>query len=500
MDDLEAECLLWSKVPPDCILDKARSSELLELLGYLPLAITQASAYINENCILVEDYLEVFQAADSEMQDLLSVELPDHRRDFEMRSGMQNSVIRTWKVSFDQISKQKPRAAEILSLMAVLDRQGIPKMLLQRHGERITEFTTALGTLLAFSLVTAEKGGDNFKMHRLVQVSTQRWLELHGETTKWREEALKVLSEAFPSNKYKNWTTCEALAPHVQVVTQYTFTPDLNLLYAKLLHKASSYDKTQGRYNLAYGRCLDALSIRKKELGPEHPDTLASMYDLANTLQNQGKYEAAEDMQRQVLELCQKMLGPEHQHTLASMHSLAKVVARQGKYEAAEDMQRQVLELRQKMLGPEHPDTLASMHSLAKVAARQGKYEAAEDIQRQVLELRQKILGPEHPHTLASIHSLAKVVAQQGKYEAAEDMQRQVLELRQKMLGPDHPETISSVHNLAVVLQNQGQYDEAYILYRRAYLGYQERLGLDHPYTQLSLRHYSSLRRKLKRN
>jgi hypothetical protein len=147
-------------------------------------------------------------------------------------------------VSFDQIRKQKPRAAEILSLMAVLDRQGVPKTLLRKDGERGIEFTTALGTLQAFSLVTVEKGGASLEIHRLVQVSTQSWLELQSEIAKWQEEALKVLTAAFPSGNYGTWMTCEALSPHAQAVTQYAFTSNVNLLQcAELLHNMSSYYK-----------------------------------------------------------------------------------------------------------------------------------------------------------------------------------------------------------------------------------------------------------------
>jgi tetratricopeptide (TPR) repeat protein len=483
MDRPEAESLLWSKVPPDYILDRVRSSELLELLGYLPLAITQAAAYISENNISVEDYVKAFQAADSEMQDLLSVDLPDHRRDFEMRSDMQNSVIRTWKVSFDQIRNQKPRAAEILSLMAVLDRQGIPKMLIRRDGERGTDFTTALGVLQAFSLVGAEKGGESFKMHRLVQISTQRWLRLHGEITKWRVEALQVLSELFPTDDYGNWAACEALTPHVQVVIQYTFTPDLNLQYAKLLHKASSYDDTQGRYNVAYGRCLDALSIRKKELGPEHRDTLRTMRDVGSLLGRQGKYDAAKEMHQQVLELSQKVLGPEHPDTLNCMYNLANTLRSLGKYEAAEDMQQQELELSQKVLGPEHPGTLSSMYTLADLLLLQGKYEAAEDMQRQELELTRKLRGPEHPDTLSSMHSLGKVLLRQGKYEAAREMHQLELELSKKVRSPQHPDTLTSMSGLAHVLKGQGKYEAAEEIEKQVLEQRQKVLGPEHPST-----------------
>jgi hypothetical protein len=56
----EAERLLWPKVVQEGSLDKTNSSRLLEVLGYLPLAITQAAAYISENSIMVEEYLRDF--------------------------------------------------------------------------------------------------------------------------------------------------------------------------------------------------------------------------------------------------------------------------------------------------------------------------------------------------------------------------------------------------------------------------------------------------------
>ena len=51
--------------------------------------------------------------------------------------------------------------------MSLLDRQGIPKILLRKDDESGTRFATALRTLQAFSVVVAEKGRTKFKMHRL---------------------------------------------------------------------------------------------------------------------------------------------------------------------------------------------------------------------------------------------------------------------------------------------------------------------------------------------
>ena len=66
-----------------------------------------------------------------------------------------------------------------------------------------------------------------------------------------------------------------------------------------------------------------SLVLREKALGPEHPDTLTSMDNLALVLRRQGKYEAAEEMHRRALQLTEKVLGPEHPSTLTSMDNLA---------------------------------------------------------------------------------------------------------------------------------------------------------------------------------
>jgi tetratricopeptide (TPR) repeat protein len=72
-------------------------------------------------------------------------------------------------------------------------------------------------------------------------------------------------------------------------------------------------------------------------------------------LRDQGKYEAAEEMHQRALELKERVLGPEHPSTLTSMYNLAGVLRDQGKYEAAEEMHRRALELCERVLGPEHP-------------------------------------------------------------------------------------------------------------------------------------------------
>ena len=78
-------------------------------------------------------------------------------------------------------------------------------------------------------------------------------------------------------------------------------------------------------------------------------------------------------MNRQTLARREKVLGPEHPDTLTSMSNLALVLDSQGKYEEAEAMNRQTLARREKVLGPEHPDTLTKHEQLGGGAETPGQ-------------------------------------------------------------------------------------------------------------------------------
>jgi len=92
-------------------------------------------------------YLEALGRDEQSLKDYLSTNLPDHHRE----RGVPNSIFRTWKLSFDQIREQEPRAEAMLSLMAMLDRQQIPEKLLRRKDERNVVFVTAMGPLVGLS-------------------------------------------------------------------------------------------------------------------------------------------------------------------------------------------------------------------------------------------------------------------------------------------------------------------------------------------------------------
>ncbi|KAF2190167.1 TPR-like protein [Zopfia rhizophila CBS 207.26] len=488
MDQSHALTLLRNKL--DRSFEQNDAVALVEALDYMPLAITQAAAYISQRTprVTVSRYLLDLRKGDRDRAKLLDIDIEDSRRD----GTASNSIITTWQISFEHIRRERPSATRLLSLMSLFDRQGIPESLLhgryQEDNDPSSDFEDDLNTLISFSLVAIGVDGNHFKMHRLVQFSTRKWLELQGELEVWRETYITLMDDSYPVGWYENWKICQTLFPHVQaVVACRPSSGGVLEAWASVLFKAAWYAEDMGYYHAAEEMGRGALEAREAGLGAEHSGTLQSINNLGLVLEKQGKYEEAEVMHRRALEGYEKVLGPKHPDTLTSVSNLGSVLESQGKYEEAEAMHRRALEGMEKVLGPEHPDTLTSVSNLGSVLESQGKYAEAEVMHWRALEGSEKVLGPEHPDTLTSVSNLGLVLKSQGKYAEAEAMHRRDLEGSEKVLGPEHPDTLTSVSNLGLVLKSQGKYAEAEAMHRRDLEGSEKVLGPEHPDTLTSV-------------
>ncbi|KAI0101549.1 hypothetical protein GGR51DRAFT_563451 [Nemania sp. FL0031] len=526
MDDAEAASLLQKGLSRSQIGGGESTKRLLEYLANLPLAIKQASAFMESNTnVTVSQYLGFCESSDTDLIDLLSRQFEDRHR-YKDQAEKQNPVATTWLISFNHISQHNPLAADYLKSTCLLAQKDIPLALLPATSSKI-KMAEAIGTLHAYAFILKRDTPDSFDIHRLVRLVMRGWLQKNGEWEKWTTDAVHRLAKEYPWPKHENRAIWTRYLPHGQAVLELNCAIDIgdfNLpvfmaesyailgryseaeqLYRQSLQhheKALGREHPQtlatasnlgialnrvGKYEEVENMHKQALELREKVLGKMHPNTLQSMNNLGATLNHLGKYEEAENMHKQALELGEKVLGKMHPDTLVSMHGLANIFDRQKKYEEAERLYQQVLELREEVLGRKHPDTLGSMNNLANNFDHQKKYEEAERLYRQVLELREEVLGGKHPDTLTSINSIATNLGCQKKYEESEKLHRQVLELRKEVLGKMHPGTLNSMHNLAVDLAFQEKYEEAERLFRQVIKLREEVLSREHPDTLNSI-------------
>ena len=513
---------------------------LAKTLGYLPLALEQAAAYIRENSISLDQYQALFQENHAQLfQDgRLSTQYPD-------------TVATTWKLSFKKVQETSPAATDFLNLCAFLAPDAIfldmitegaaylPKRLAKIITNPLT-LNQLIRPLLHYSLLQRES--NTLTIHRLVQSVLRDRLNSTTQR-RWAKRTMQIVNQAFPEPEFTAWSRCKQLLSHAQICTRWikkwdliseeagqllwrmglylyhrAAYPEAELLYQQtqvIEEKALGPDHldlaatlvslgllyaTQSRYAEAEPLYQQARAIVEKALGPDHPELAATLDNLAQLYADQGRYTEAEPLYQQARAIREKALGPDHPDLATTLNNLAQLYTNQGRYAEAEPLYQRDLAITEKALGPDHPGLAATLNNLALLYAAQSRYTEAEPLYQQAWAIVEKALGPDHPFLAATLNNLAQLYAAQSRYTEAEPLYQQARTIKEKALGPDHPDLATTLNNLALLYKNQGRYAEAEPLYQQAQAIREKALGPDHPDLATTLENYATLLHKTERD
>jgi tetratricopeptide (TPR) repeat protein len=486
-EDAAAQLLGKCLINPDLINDRKDTSALLLQLTYLPLAIIQAAAYINENTMSIADYVSLLAEQEVEVIELLSEEFEDDRRYRDIK----NPVATTWLISFEQIRRRDSLAADYLSFMACVEPKDIPQSLLPPSASRKKE-VDAIGTLTAYSFIDRRPADQCLDLHRLVHLAMRNWLRKEELLALWTHKAIARLRAVFPHHEHENRIVWRKYLAHVGYVLESGLIKEDDKDRSSLLWRLGMCLYQDGRWDEAEKAFSQVMETRKRVLGVEHPDTLTIISNLASTYWNKGRWDEAEELEIQVMETHKRVLGTEHPSTLTSMANLASTYWNKGRWDEAEELGIQVIETRKRVLGVEHPDTLTSMANLALTYRKKGRWDEAEELQVEELQICKRVLGAEHPSTLTSMANLASTYWNKGRWDEAEELQVEELQICKRVLGTEHPDTLTSMANLALTYSNKGRWDEAEELGIQVIETRKRVLGAEHPDTLTSMANLAS--------
>ncbi|OQV06360.1 Tetratricopeptide repeat-containing protein isoform 3 [Cladophialophora immunda] len=436
--------------------------KLAHCLERVPLAMSQAAAYISKNSMRISDFLQMFEKRANAL-DILA-------RDVK---GVDRSVTATWQMSFTQIREQNCLAADILSLMAFLDRNDVLDTLITSQYENTsdTQFEDALGLLKAFSLIQetyAIVAGEEhraYSMQHMVQLVTRHWLASQSAADTWAEKALFAVARVFPPGEHEDWEKCEVYLPHVRVVLDVEIKSKAGTrTKAELQYHSSSFFRVKGYHARAEEMARQSIINWKEALGPDNASTLASYTSLSRILLEQGQIEAAKEVQVEGLKAAEPGVKETDPAMLRARRHLAALDGLQGKFEDAYNTLLAVTEKSQINPGRQHADTLRATRDLAVTLAHLGRYNEAKALLEEVLEIRRQVLGAENLETLISMFDLAELYKLQdpeNNAARAAVLEREVVRVRETTLGEEHPATILAMESLADSLRWQNRYEEA---------------------------------------
>lgn len=518
----ESRCLIKSALsgnyPTESDMD-----ELAEMLDYLPLAIMQAASFMEENVLTVNEYIKLHNDSDETKMSLLCEPFETLGRDSETPNALATTLI----VSLDHINTKEPNAIEALSLVAFLDQHNIPSSLMEQRLVGPLDLTKALGTLKAFSLIIATGKGQNFSIHRLVQLTVRKWLIIEHTFDERAIQAMDTLAEVYPNAEYENWAICAAYLPHA--ISVLRFTPEL---HGKLLRRRlylqegiAYYLWSQGRNDEAEKLDLLIVEENKKEFGLEHPETLESIAGLSSTYSNQNRLAETEELNSLLVTAYTKLYGPNDIITMRSERCLAATYRKQCRFEEAESLLLKVLERAKSVFGEEHEESVCAMGHLGLLYTDLGRWDEAEEYSIKDLEWHQKNLGPDNPWTLDLAINLASLHETQGKllegkalgiqtlqicedklglddertrncqqlllniyfeldeWQKAEGLCLQILEETSRIDGPSHFKTLSSKEQLSAIYEGLGDDNKAEKLDNEIIDECTRTFGSDHAYT-----------------
>ena len=205
-----------------------------------------------------------------------------------------------------------------------------------------------------------------------------------------------------------------------QLLALAAMTPEDTVVQAQILQSQASLHHDRNEPALAEPIHRRAVSLLEEELGPEHPQTLGALSNLAQTLLALKKWVETESILARVLETMKRPLGPNHPRVAVAANNLAQLYRLEQRYAEAEPLYREALRIWESSLGPTHPDTAKALCNLGGLFFEQGKLRGAEQLYNRALKISESSLGSGHPQTRETLANLERLyLASRRSTEAA---------------------------------------------------------------------------------
>ncbi|MEV8441857.1 tetratricopeptide repeat protein [Actinosynnema sp. NPDC051121] len=488
----------------------AGGAELAARLGHLPLALSQAVAYVIDRQLSCAQYVERFADTRRALTTLLpdAEALPDEHR---------HTVAATWALSVGHADRLEPvgLAGPVLRLISLLDPGGVPSELFTtrtvldylagvvRRNVWAEQARDAMTCLARLSLVDydPESRHTELRTHELVQRATRDLLA---------EDLVESLPRLVAAALLEAWPTIESDTTLVQALRANAIALEAAAeeglweptLHPLLLRVGQSLGDT-GQFAGARDHFERLRHRAEQRLGPDHPDTLAVRSLHAFWTGHAGDHAGAVAALERLLADRSRILGPEHRLTLATRGELASWVAEGGMWEGLEvlladlprvggvvetgDRQlagavtvlRRVLDDQLRLLGPDHPDTLITRGRLARRQGEAGDHEQAVKAFEELLTDHIRVHGVDHVDTLSIRNNLAMAHGEHHQPELAVEELRGLVDDYVRLRGDGHPETWIVRNNLAYWQAQCGGLDRAVVMLGQVVTAQRDLLGTD---------------------
>ena len=171
----------------------------------------------------------------------------------------------------------------------------------------------------------------------------------------------------------------------------------------------------QGKPAQAESAYVETLALRKRVLGPEHPDYTMTLFNYAMFIFDQKRYKEAAEYSREVLALRGKTLPESHQSISSALQTLGRSLDQLGDTEGGEKALLESLDLRRKYMGDHTWQVASGTGVLGEHYMLRKNYAKAEQALLGAQDLFVQTLGESSPRTQVNTRRLVALYSAWGK-------------------------------------------------------------------------------------
>ena len=326
--------------------------KLVRQFGYLPLAIKQAAAYINENQITYEECLIRFNKGTN----LFETPPRDYPR----------TVHNVWERELRQLREDADYDPFILNTFAFLSDAPIPRFLLPglatifagnplepaQLADKMEKWLEWFATSTLFTLTK-----ENINVCAIFQWVIRKNLEEKEEAAPWKKYALRLVVENTPRFETPPIQTMNSLLPHAEAVLRFNSAKYHNTAQNFLASTFGIFAHHVQEYGRAKGLLEQALKGYENNHGIFHPHTILARNNLAFNFWRDEKLHLAEEFYTFNLDHYSRA-NDANEDSIHTLNLLFEMYDGSGKYKKAIPYAERKYEALKEFLAPDHPATL----------------------------------------------------------------------------------------------------------------------------------------------
>ncbi|WP_433870772.1 FxSxx-COOH system tetratricopeptide repeat protein [Saccharopolyspora sp. CA-218241] len=417
---------------------------LADDLGHLPLALSQATAYLLDEGLDVAAYRARFAERRRTLDELLPEPdaLPDDHR---------TTVSATWSLSIELAERARPRglAPRVLDLASVLDPHGVPEEVftaqpvLDALEVEADQVRSALRCLHRLGLATHDTTDPHrsVRVHALVQRATRDELG-DGALGAVARTAADALLDVWPPHAH-DLPLAQALYDDVEALERcagaHLWTPRAHPVLADAgtgLGEHGLVDRAREHFERLVARSAAML-------GADHHDHLLARGNLARWRGESGDVAGAVAEYEALWADGVRVLGADHPDVLRTRNNLVRWRGQSGDVAGAlaesEALSIDVV----RVLGAEDLGALVVRDNVATWRGESGDVAGALAEYEAVLADAVRVLGADDPTVLRTRGNLARWRGQSGDVAGALAEYQELLADAVRVLGADHPDVLT---------------------------------------------------------